>query len=443
MARRLLLAALLATAAACSTAPPPPPPAPTPSEAALSARREHLFLLDPLDGYPAAIDPGRRERIERAYRDLSGSGDVAAARRTSAELLSVAPSLYPAQVLAAQADFLEGHYQEVVDRLLPVGDAFAGYTASQMLLGRACELLGDIPLAYAAYRAIAPHNPKAFERTGSLHGRAIEALGLRLQDALAKGRQQEAEKDLDLLKSWGPTETASLEAARAVAVAQGDKVAELAAVKGLSQRRPNDRELLERRADLELQFGDPGAGLQIVQDLADHHPEDPALREKLASAKFRWRLSLLPKQVQEVAAKPELAKADMAVLLYWLVPSVRSARPTAGRIATDILDHPRREEIVRIVNLGVMDVDPTQHRFSPAQPLRRGPALRALVRVLARFGSDLPCLSEGTGTTGSVCDTALACDLVASEESCDPQGAISGSEAVEMIRLGLHLLGGA
>jgi hypothetical protein len=275
----------------------------------------------------------------------------------------------------------------------------------------------------------------------------MEILSNRLLEALRTQKLDEAEKQLALMRSWGPAELVTLEGSRSLAVARGDRKAELEAIKEISARRPDDRELLERRAELELAVGDPGAGLQIVQDLAAKHPKDPQIAETLAAAKFRWRLSLLPPDVQEVAAKPELNKGDFAVLLYWLLPSVRYAKPTSGRIATDVLDHPHQEEIVRVVNLGLMDVDSTLHRFSPAAPLRRGSALRTLVRVLDGFGQDVACLSatgKGASPAGqsASCATAMSCELIPEGEDCNAGSPLVGSDAVELLRRTLKHLGG-
>ena len=171
--------------------------------------------------------------------------------------------------------------------------------------------------------------------------------------------------------------------------------------RGQGDRRPHPRRPAAagapRRAG--ARGGDPGAGLKIVQDLAARNPGDPDLARSLEAAKFRWRLSQLPKDVQGVASKPELNKGDLSVLLYWLAPQVRNSRPTAGRIATDVLDHPHREEIVRVVNLGLMEVDPTQHRFYPGSPVRRGQALRVVLRTLARFGAGLLRAAAPTAAT--------------------------------------------
>src|SRR5436305_1061110 len=315
------------------------------------------------------------------------------------------------------------------------------YTASQMLIGRAAERLGDVALAYSAYRAVAARSSLALKRAGELHPRAMEIVSHRLDESLKAQKVDEAQKQLSLLQSWGPSETITLEAARKVALARGDRAAELAAVQEIAARSPGDRMLLERRAELELEVGDPSAGLKIVQDLAARDPKDPAMARKLESAKFRWRLSQLPRDIQEIAAKPELNRGDLAILLYWLVPQVRNSLPTAGRIATDVLDNPHREEIVRVVNLGLMDVDSTQHRFYPGSSVRRGQALRVVVRTPARFGAAACANQNPEG--GDICDVSLACGLVGSGEDCEAASPLSGAGGVEILRRSLKLLGGS
>lgn len=397
-----------------------------------------------MTGYPREVDAGRRERLRDAWRALMTESDREGALETAGSLLEEDPSFAPAQVLVAQVELGEKAPGKVIERLLPLLDQMPQYVAGQLALGRAAELTGDLPLAYSAFREIAARNQRAFQRVGELHPRAVEIVSNRLEEAVRQNWLDEADAHLSLLRRWAPDEIGTLEGARDLAVARGDRKAELAAVQGLSARRPDDRALTEHRAELELAVGDPSAGLQIIQTLASEHPKDPGLQEKLAAAKFRWRVSLLPKRVQDVAAKTELNRADLAVLLYWLIPSVRYARPSVGRIATDILDHPHQEEIVRVVNLGLLDVDSTLHRFSPGSPARRSTGLRSLIFVLARSGSTVSCLGgagKGYPSTSTVCDAATSCGLFPPEDECRPSSALSGGEAVELIRRTLKLLG--
>lgn len=444
LTRAAVVLALFALGACGSAPSPAPPPEPARPQVQPFAPQEQAYLVDPLTGFPREVDAGRQERLRDAWRALMTASDREGAVETAAALLEEDPSFAPAQVLVAEVELGEGDPARVIERLLPIGDQMPQYVAGQLVLGRAAELAGDIPLAYSAFREIATRNQRAFQKVGELHPRALEIVSNRLREAVRQSRLDEADRHLALLRRWAPDEIGTLEGARDLAVARGDLRAELAAVQGLSARRPADRALTEHRAELELAVGDPSAGLQIFQTLASENPRDPALQEKLAAAKFRWRVSLLPKGVQEVAAKTELTRADLAVLLYWLIPSVRYARPSVGRIATDILDHPHQEEIVRVVNLGLMDVDSTLHRFSPGAPARRGTALRSLVLVLARAEQPSACLgaaARGYPSTSAVCDAAASCGFIPPGDECSPSSALGGSEAVELIRRALKLLG--
>src|SRR6476661_3437309 len=244
--RRIAAAAitgvLLAAALACTSAPPPAQPVREPVQRAPEPLAlepaDRPYVVDPREGYSRETEPRLLERLEDSWRDLLEAGDTEGATRAAAELLEKDPDFLPAQVLAAQVDFAMGENTRVVARLLPVGDALPTYTASQLLAGRAAERLGDVALSYAAYRAVAARSPLALKRAGELHPRAMEIVSHRLDEALRAEKIDEAQKQLSLLTSWGPSETIALEAERKVALARGDRAAELAAVKEIAARTP-------------------------------------------------------------------------------------------------------------------------------------------------------------------------------------------------------------
>ena len=199
-------------------------------------------------------------------------------------------------------------------------------------------------------------------------------------------------------------------------------------------------EIALRRAELEIVAGDARTGLARLEKLAAADPADPTLAAALERGRFEWRLQNAPEPVRRLSRVAELTRADFAVLVYWMVPPVRTARPAAGRIASDVLDHPAREEIVRLVNLGLMTVDETLHRFSPAAPIRRAEALRTLLRTVRQFGSG-DCGASGEARE-SPCEAAAACGLIADAAACAPGGTLSGREAMELLRGALTLAGG-
>lgn len=404
------------------------------------------FLVDPLTGYPLVPTPDPAARVRAGWRELARTGDTGAALARAAGLLEEDSGFHPARVLAAQADFLEGDEASALSRLGPVVEELPGYTAAQLLRGRAAQGLDRIPEAYTAYRAAADASPAAAERAELLRERALEIVGNRFRAALDRGRLEDAAGHLARLERWAPDADGTLEAARALAAARGDGRAELAVVERLLARHPERRDLLFRRAELELAVGDASAGLQILQRLADRHPEDPEIRERLEQAKFRWRLTLLPGHVQELSGKAELTRADLAVLIHWLVPRVRTSRAPGGRIAGDILEDPRREEIARVVNLDLMDVDPTLHTFSPEEPVRRVTALESLLRAVESLGGPAACLQaplDRSPTWDAVCQAAARCGLLPEPADCLPGANLSGSEALELVRRALQLFSSA
>jgi hypothetical protein len=409
--------------------------------------RENLpYLLDPLTGYPRPVGSEARERLAEGFEALRYELDAAAARDAADRLLAVDPGLHPARVLRAEAAFVEGRIRDTVAELGPVAGEVPGYTAAELLLGRAAELT-DAPVeAVEAYRRAAAASPLAADRAEELLPRATEIVSNRIDAALARGRVDDAAAELARLRTWRPQGEATLQAEVAVARASGDRAAELAAVSHLALAHPEDPRYTERWGELELEVGDPGAGLELFQQLAARHPDDPEMAAKLSAAEFRWRLTQLPPKVRQAAAGAEITRGDFAVLLYWLVPSVRYGRAESGRIATDILDDSRREEIARVINLGLMRVDPELHTFSPYAPMRRGSALASLLRVAAggSGGGGAACAEPVAlaprPSSELICSAAARCRLTASVDDCLPQATLGGGEALELVHRALDLL---
>ena len=241
----LLLALGACGSGAARPAPARPPVAPPQQPFATG---EQAYLVDPLTGYPRDVDPDRSGRLREAHRALLANSEREAAVETAAGMLEADPAFHPAQVLIGQVELGEGEPAKAVARLLPVSDEMPQYLAAQLLLGRAAELSGDVPLAYAAFREVAARNPRAFQRVGELHPRAVEIVANRLGEAVRQQQLEEADKQLALLRAWAPSEVHTLEGARALAVAREDRRAELAAVKQLAALRPGARPGRARRA---------------------------------------------------------------------------------------------------------------------------------------------------------------------------------------------------
>jgi hypothetical protein len=419
--------------AGCASRGPAAPPGPR-------VDRELLpYLLPPSSGFTAPADAELLRRIDAAFQSELLDGDVAGAEAAAAAALATDPAFAPAEVLRGQARLVAKDPEGAGATLAPVIARYPDYTAAQLAAARAADVRGDVAAAYGAYRRIASALPVALERAGELHAPAVAALAARVEDALARSRLDAARANLATLVQWAPADQATLEASMSVARAAGDARAELEAVRGLlASARSGDEALLERRGELELAVGQPSAAIEVFEALAKRHPDTPRYADLVDLAKFRWRVSNLPGDVRRLVDAPELTRAELAVLLYWLVPGVRAAVVSAPHIASDILDHPRRQEIMRVVNLQLMDVDETLRRFNPDSRVRRAQALRALLRVLQRAQPQPSCVGPIAGNPSpsreAACTVAAACGFLPEAADCLPDAGLSGADAAAWIR---------
>jgi len=427
----VIAAALLWTG--CASRGPAPAPGPRVDRDLLP------YLLPPSSGFAAPADDELLRRVDAAFHGKLLDGDGAGAEMVAAGALAADRSFAPADVLRGQARLVAGDVEGARAALTPVIARYPDYTAAQLAAARAAELAGDLAAAYGSYRRIASAQPLALERAGELHARAVATVAAQVEDAIARSRLDEARERLATLTEWAPQDQATLEASMGFARAAGDARAELTAVRGLlTSARSGDETLLERRGELELEVGQPSAAIEVFQELARRHPDVPRHADQVDLAKFRWRVSNLPGDVRRLVDAPELTRAELAVLLYWLVPGVRAAVVSEPHIASDIFDHPRRQEIMRVVNLQLMDLDETLRRFNPNWRVHRAQALRALERVLQRAQPQPACVAPIAGNPSpsreAACNVAAACGFLPEAADCLPDAGLSGADAASWIR---------
>ncbi len=406
---------------------------------------EWRYVVGPLIGYPLTVPLQTERELNSVSAGLADSTAWPEVAERANALLEGDPGLHPATVLLAQVAFLDKDWPTVIELLSPVAAELPGYDAALLVLGRAAEKTGDLPLAYESFRASSERVNLASARAIQLRERAVEIVYNRVGDALGRGRLEDAERSLARLEEWAPDDVMTLRAGLGVAVAAGDLERELQVVSSLSALDPSDRELSERRAELELEVGEPTTGLRVLQELTTQYPEDTELAEKLAEAKFVWRLVMLPRKAKELVKLAELGRGDFAAVLYWLFPEVRYSRSSSGLIVNDIFDHPHREEIVRVVNLGLMTVDRALHRFEPERPVTRSEALTSFLALLDRGTPPPACLGaydpELGASMDALCKIGARCALIDDVDECLPGGPLSGTAAADMSRKTLEQLG--
>lgn len=402
------------------------------------------FLVSPLDGYPRSLSAAEAEALREAHRGLVAGEEPEMVASVASRLLQRNPDLDPARVLRAQSGFVSGRYEEVLADLEGVVEAHPDYVAAQLVAGRAAERLERPREAFEFYLRVELRSGLAGRRVEALRERAVEIAANRTRDLLARGRLDEARHELELVAGWAPDRAEVILLTAEFAAAAGNPEIELDAVKRLLEIEPSDA-LVRRRARLEMEAGDAGEGLRILEELTLRYPEDSALALELERAKFRWRLDLLPADVRQLLRAPELTRGDYAKLLFWLFPDVRYGRPSRGRIASDILDHPNRQEIARVINLDFMRMDSTLHLFHPDRFLSRQETLESVLKILAGrnprpacLGADEPALRM---SIDRLCSLAVRCGLVSEPGDCLPRAVASGRFVEDIGFTALDVLG--
>ncbi|HVS12766.1 MAG TPA: tetratricopeptide repeat protein [Thermoanaerobaculia bacterium] len=401
------------------------------------------YLAPPGAGFEAQLAADDRQSLEQGYADLL-RGDLASARTAAASALSRDSRLAPARVLDAQAEFVAGRVATACERLREVVADAPGLDSALLLLGRCSELTADPVTAFVSYSAL--DLEVAVRRREALREAALQrALG-GVVEALERGRIDLAEEWRDWLTRWAPGDPLEVQARLAIAERTGDLTGALETLRELERQGRAERPLLRRLAELETERGDPQAAIDLYAALVAADPGDPTLTEGLAAARFRFRMHMLPAGVGEAVQGVEVSRGDFAALLYWLVPGVRGARALSGVIVTDVTEEAdHRQEIVRIVNLGLMDLaDPNLREFQPRRPITRGAALASLLRLPEHLGVSLACAAPLARTprpsSARVCEVAAACGLLDDGSECLPASPASGADAATWLRRTLELL---
>ncbi len=414
--------AALALLAGCATVPAEAPQR-------TRAPRDSAYLPSPMTGYPRSVGASDAEALRRAHQALVSGGDSASARDVARALLDSNPDFEPAWVLRAQAGFVDGEFELALTQARPIAERHPDYVAAQLLVGRAAEQLERVPEAFEVYSRIAARSELARRQAETLRTRAVEITGNRVEELVSRRRLEDAAGEVERLEAWAPDEARTFELVARYAGEIEDSARELAAVRRWILLEPST-ELSRRQARLELEAGDSGEGLRILKELSEREPNDTELAMDLERAKFRWRLNLLPEDVAQLLTRPELARGDYAKLLFWLFPEVRYGRPSEGRIASDILDHPYRQEIARVVNLGLMRIDPTLHLFHPDLALNRRDALQSVVQVLGARRPRPACLGDADPqvelSVDTLCLLSARCGLLPETTDCLPEANASG-----------------
>ncbi|HKO55047.1 MAG TPA: tetratricopeptide repeat protein [Thermoanaerobaculia bacterium] len=387
----MLAAAILAARCADTSSTPPPAVVPTAAD---------RYLIDPRIGWSPVAPQQLDDRFETAWRFYL-AGDYPQARMRLDELRTKNPEYGPAvlaeaMVLRRQGDTTSA--QATVERLLA---EHPDYTAAQVLRAELAVADKQTRRAYELYRDLArqPDAPAtAAERLRELETQLFNEL-------FAAANAAQGEESIPLLREVlqlqpGASAPRILLAQRLIGLKQYDEARrELDPV--INSGDVDGADVQEALAEIEVGRGRYQEAIIRYERLA-RRTNDRRYADRLEDIKETWNAMNMPPHYQRALESEAITRADLAVLLYWKVASVRFAQNLgAPPIAIDIGDVAGREEVVRALALGILNVDPVTRRVGPYTPVTAASLGRFAQRVLTMRGA--PCAKTSNDKVLSAC----------------------------------------
>jgi tetratricopeptide (TPR) repeat protein len=390
-----------------------------------------------------ALAPGEAsgreaKSLDEAWRDVL-SGDAASAARAYERLLSRKPSLVPARTGLGYARLRAGRLVEAASAFASALATRPGDLSALVGAGSAAFRQGDLDGAVAFYRSaqgVAPDDPLVRRRLTTLKLQATERrMGL-AGAALERGDTDAAAREYEAALEAAP-EVSGVRLALADLLAErGDLVEAI----GLLEADPSgDRQVRLRRAALLMKAQEYGRAADVYRDLLASDPADAEARDGQKAAREGLELLALPEEYRLIPDAPRATRADLAALVAVRVHALDRLGQGEPRVALDIGTSWAREQVARVLALGVMDVYPN-HTFQPGAVVRRADLARAAARVLDRLGWPRSAAPAPADMSRSHLDyDAVSRVLGAGLMTLAPSGAfepwrpVSGREAIEVV----------
>lgn len=373
----MLLAAALVAARCTTTAPMPP---------AATPQGDDRYLIDPRTGYDDTLSPNLATRFETAWRYIV-AGNELEARKALADVNKAAPGYRPALLAEAALDIRAGRLDAARDKAQRAQEHAPEYLAARVYEAEVAVREQRTRVAYDLYRDIAtqPNAPEtARERLAQLE----ESM---FNDLYAAAQSAPDAESVRLLREALAFNAAAIEPR--ILLSQ-----KLLAQKQYEEARKEIDPLLNTAADraevqvilAEVEVGKGRFQDAIVRyDRLARRTHDARYEQRLDEIKREWSAANMPAHYRAALDSPAITRADLAILLYWTVPSVRFAQNLGSPpIAIDV-EVAGRDEIIRAIAMGLYDVDPVTRRVSPGRVVPASRFASLLARVLTLRGA--PC----------------------------------------------------
>ncbi len=362
-------------AASCATAPP----------TAVTPRGDDRFLIDPRTGYGEQLPPALVRKFDAAWRFVI-SGNDAEARRRITEIRKAKPDYLPAALAETVLTIRAGRFADAAKAVKALREKSPENMAAQVYEAEIAAREKRTRAAFDLYRPIA-----AAKGAPAIVAERLAQLRTALfNDLVGAAKTAEHAESLRLLREALEVNPDGFEARILLAstlLEDRDFDGAMKELEPLLDASADRSEVQEILAEIDVGRGRYEEAIVRYERLARRTTNDRYL-VRLEDIKREWSAANMPRYYRKALESTALTREQLAVLLFWSVPSVRFAQNLGTPpIALDIADVEGRDEIIRAIATGILDVDPVTREVSPARPVTAERLTRHLARVLARRGA--------------------------------------------------------
>lgn len=397
---KLTIAIAALAAASCQTTPPPVVTPPQP---------EAQHLIDPRTGWKGTTTDAISRRFDTAWQMIL-TGDYVTARSRLQDIRARAANYVPANLAEAAIEVGEGRFDTARATVEQIIAKNPNYAAAEVYAAEIDVAQNRIRSAYDRYRELAQRPdapPTAAARSAELQTRVFD----QLYGAAVSAQPEQAIAFLREALQITPNATAArtLLVRELISLKRYDEAkTEIAPL--INTAVADQPDVQEALAEIDVGHGQYEEAISRYERLVRRDP-DGRFRRRLDQVKELFAAANMPPQYLRAMDAPSITKADLAVLMYWRIASVRFAQNVpAPPIAIDISETPGRDEIIRAIALGIYPIDPVTRRVNPDADVTRAMLARIVARVLQLRGA--PCARQVPGQDAilAACGVTTAVD---------------------------------
>ena len=323
--------------------------------------------------------------LHAAWNDVL-TGQTARAEQAANKLLTARPDLKAAQTILGFAMLRANRLSDAETIFGAVLSTDPGESSALLGLAAAKRKQGQLDQALLLYlraEKLRPRDTALSRRTSETKLIVAEGAIAKAGSLSAEGKKGEAivmlQRALDVAPELAPVrlELADL-------LIEAGRRTEALAVLGSAQEA--DRNITLRMASIRFDDGDlDGAEMALRRGLRDVGDDAEGAALLLRIKERRLSLSL-PEPLRAIGDASRITRAELAALVVVRLEALHSKKAVATvEVASDLGRTWARTQIVRALDLGLMDVYPN-HTFQPSGIVRRGELAVVAARVLDLIG---------------------------------------------------------